>query len=423
MRSQAFLINKRALEITTYSAVAAAVVISASVSPMGNGLALLMGIGSFMGLAAVGSVLPSHLIAKAALISVVWASVYGLKSAGVPLLEIPVFLAVVGLGLAIAHRHGQTSQIVPGVRRSRVSKHWNIWRSHFKTAALVTMAFSALSVAIFWVLEGAGLDNVLPIIVTAGLATLGLKYATARCTSDQQVAGATSSTVASVRSFFWIFMAAAMFSGIGAIMLFGSHQGVVRAMDTTLRSEDPDELQTNENGITSTIDFDDLEGFTSHPWNEDCMPDDTGVRYCDPVNLVFVGQTLDEVKLSLLAEGWITSSRRGSDQYLRWGSQEYHRHDLQLHFYESLRARYHVRLWESPDKSIVVGAVHHESGVIHHTIDIAWDDAQQFVEDQLCDDQCGTSPVLSQHSPVQGETDLWRGMTNDGRVSIISVSR
>ena len=162
--------------LAAYSAIAVAVVMSATISPLGNGLALALGLGAFVGLAAVGSILPFHMIAKAAMVSAVWAAIYGVKAVGAPLLEIPVYLSIVGLGLAIAHRHGYISSFQRSNLLSRINAHWEIWRSHFKTTALLTLTFSALSASIFWVLEGAGIDNVLPIVVTIGLPILGTKY-------------------------------------------------------------------------------------------------------------------------------------------------------------------------------------------------------------------------------------------------------
>ena len=164
--------KKRVRALAAYSAIAVVVVISATISPIGNGLALALGLGAFAGLAAAGSILPFHMIARAALVSTVWASIYGLKAAGAPLLEIPVYLSIVGLGFAIAHRHGHIHGIQRSNLLSRIGAQWEIWRSHLKTTALLTLAFSALSVCVFWVLEGAGTDNVLPIVVTIGLAML-----------------------------------------------------------------------------------------------------------------------------------------------------------------------------------------------------------------------------------------------------------
>jgi len=416
MQIPGFLFKKRVREIAAYSAIAIAVVVSATISPMANGLALALGLGAFVGLAAAGSFLPRHIIAKTGLISAVWATVYGLKATGAPLLEIPVYLSLVGLGLAIAHRRGYALGFQRSDLLSRINARWEIWRSHLKTTALLTLAFSALTVCVLWVVEGAGTDNILPIFVTIGLAMLGTKYVNGHRSSKDLVAGPASCSTTSAGSIFWAFLAGIMFLGVGVLMVFGSHQGVVNAMESTLDSDGP----IGVGGLGSPLVSRALEAFTSHPSNEDCMPDETVVRYCDPVNLVFVGQTLDEVKLSLLSAGWITSTRRGSDQYLRWETQKYYRHDLQLHFYESLRARYHVRLWESPDHKFVVGAVHHEEGVFHHTIDIDWDDAQQFVEDQFCSGQCGISDVLPNQSLVQGDTGFWRGMANNGRAAVIS---
>lgn len=424
--------KKRVRALATYSAIAVVVVISAAVSPMGNGLALALGLGAFAGLAAAGSILPFHVIAKAAWVSAVWVSIYGLKAAGAPLLEIPVYLSIVALGFAITYRHGY----IPGFQRSnllsRINAHWEIWRSHLKTTALLTLAFSALSANIFWVLEGAGIDNVLPIVVTMGLAILGFKYVNGHRWPKERLARPLSSATAPASSIFWTFLAVTMLPGVVVLMHFGSHQGVVKAMESTLSLAEPirfdgpehsgqEERQTHGNGIASPIESNAFEAFTSNPWKEDCMFDETGARYCDPVNLVFARQTLEDVKLKLLSLGWITSTRRGSDQYMRWESQDYRRHDLQLHFYESLRARYHLRLWESPDQTIVVGAVHHEEGVVHHTIDIDWDLAQRFVEKQLCSGQCVMSKVLSNHLLVQGDSKFWRGMTNDGRATIITT--
>ena len=411
MKSTGFwpkLDKKRVSVLAAYSAIGLAIVVSATISPMGDKLGLALGLGALVGLSAAAFISRSHNMARAALLSSGWALIYGLKVAGTPLLEIPVYLAMGGLCLAISCRQVH----IPGLGRiifpSRVSAYWRFWRSHFKTTALLTMVFAALSVALFWLLEGAGIDNILPIVVTVGLATLGAKYANRLRRSKDWVAGRSLGTIPLYSIVWTLFMATVLFS-VGVLIHSGSHQGVVRAMNSnqgpTSHREHTDftgpEHSTSDNanyrpytdGLLSPILPRSLEAFTTNPGKEDCMLYDTGVRYCDPVNLVFLGQTLEDVKLSLLAAGWITSTRRGSDQYLRSQTDGFRQQDLQLHFYESLRARYHVRLWDVPGHMTVVGAVHHEKGVYHHTIDMDWDEAQQFVEKQLCADECGMSEV------------------------------
>ena len=433
--------KKRVLALATYSAIGLAIVISATISPIGDKLGLALGLGALVGLAAAGFLSRSHYIARAALFSTGWALIYGLKAVGAPLLEIPVYLAMGGLCLAIACRQDHIPGLRPSIFPSGVGARWHVWRSHFKTTALLTMAFAALSVSLFWLVEGAGIDNILPIAVTIGLATLGAKYASRLRQSTDRVAKRLQGTIPSAPAFlystFWAFFIATILFSLGILIHSGSHQGVVRAMnsnrDDTSHWEDTDftglehssldsvNYRTHADGLHSPILPHSFESFTTNPGKEDCLLYDTGVRYCDPVNLVFLGQTLEDVKLSLLAAGWINSTRRGSDQFLRSQTQGFRQQDLQLLFYESLRSRYHVRLWDVPGQMMVVGAVHHEEGVYHHKIDMDWDEAQRFVEKQFCGDECGTSELLSNLSFVQGDTESWRGLANDGRAALISA--
>ena len=359
--------NKRVLVLAAYSAIGLAIVVSATISPMGDRLGLALGLGALVGLSATAFISRSHNMARAALLSSGWALIYGLKVAGTPLLEIPVYLAMGGLCLAIACRQVH----IPGLRRiifpSRVSAYWRFWRSHFRTTALLTVAFAALSVALFWVVEGAGIDNILPIVVTVGLATLGAKYANRLRRSKNRVAGSSLGTIPSTTTFLysivWAFFMATVLFSVGVLIHSGSQQGVVRAMNSDRgpishwedsnftgpehSSSDSVNYRTHADGLYSPILPHPFASFTTNPGKEDCLLYDTGVRYCDPVNLVFLGQTLEDVKLSLLAAGWINSTRRGSDQFLRSQTQGFRQQDLQLLFYESLRSRYHVAKRES----------------------------------------------------------------------------
>lgn len=143
---------------------------------------------------------------------------------------------------------------------------------------------------------------------------------------------------------------------------------------------------------------------------------------CDPVNVVFPGQTWQQVRDRLRAKGWTTAGF-GSSQYLHFSTLSRLVQNVQL-FRGSWTNRYHVRLWQPPGSTVTLGNVHHERDLFH-TIDMAWDGAEAFVAGQLCGASCTTEFLESQwamQDGVDGVADgdtLWRGWGNDANASVI----
>lgn len=137
-------------------------------------------------------------------------------------------------------------------------------------------------------------------------------------------------------------------------------------------------------------------------------------RNCDPVNLVFPGQSLAGVRARLATVGWTDGA--GSVQRLRIGTL-WVPVPLQLAFSEDAAHRFHVRLWQVGDT--VVGNVHHEYGSEQHTLDLPWEASEQFVANQLCSTWCELLPVPDQLELQQGFG--WRGLANDGRATVIPI--
>jgi hypothetical protein len=108
-------------------------------------------------------------------------------------------------------------------------------------------------------------------------------------------------------------------------------------------------------------------------------------RNCDPVNLIFPDRTWEEVRDLLLSDGWSTSGF-GSGQWLHYDGVSTSRENEQLFKSDGSSTRYHIRLWEAP--GLTLAAVHHESGVLIHTIDMAWEQAEAGVGDRLCAPNC-----------------------------------
>ena len=173
-------------------------------------------------------------------------------------------------------------------------------------------------------------------------------------------------------------------------------------------------------------------GLTFHPFtmdagNDTCVPwteDGASTRNCDPVNLLFAGQSLAAVQAALEAHGWTTTSV-GTIQALHFATADLYDQDLQLAYQESWTRRYHLRLWVDPGAAGVVGAVHHEQGFFTHTIDLSWEASEAFVAGQLCPDEfvCAAGDLLVQQVSIQdgeGDAGAWRGWANDGSATVFS---
>jgi hypothetical protein len=166
---------------------------------------------------------------------------------------------------------------------------------------------------------------------------------------------------------------------------------------------------------------------TCVPWNE---PATGATRNCDPVNLLFLGMDVVTVQAALTGQGWSTTSI-GTIQQIHFADEsDLVDQDAQM-AHGGLFNRYHIRLWQTPDGTSTLAAVHHESGYFQHTIDADWEAAETFVHDQFCGISlsCSSSAGLTQQVTIQatdydgdGDTSTWRTWTNDGMVTILQVS-
>jgi hypothetical protein len=176
--------------------------------------------------------------------------------------------------------------------------------------------------------------------------------------------------------------------------------------------------------VTDTYDGVAFSPFTIAPGNADCVDERDPVlgwtKSCDPVNVLFPGQTLDVVVARLEAAGWTVSG--GGVQYLQLTDPaapvpvEIH---LGLPDGTDPTMRYHVRLWQA-DPTLTVGAVHHEHGE-PHKIDLAWDAAEAFLAVPLCGAWCGQAELPVQSS-MQTAPGMWRGWPNDGIATVIPTT-
>jgi hypothetical protein len=164
--------------------------------------------------------------------------------------------------------------------------------------------------------------------------------------------------------------------------------------------------------------------FTIAPGNMDCVQvDDDVVGWtgdCDPINVLFPGQTLQGVIARLHAAGW--SDTAGSTQWLYFGDTTLVPVAAQLAVASASDStmRYHVRLWQA-GPGLVVGAVHHEHGAPHR-IDMGWDMAESFLAQPLCSTWCRSVTFSSQWSAQNG-SPRWRGWSNDATATVIPVGR
>jgi hypothetical protein len=160
--------------------------------------------------------------------------------------------------------------------------------------------------------------------------------------------------------------------------------------------------------------------FTSDPGNGDCVaasdPASGATRFCDPINIVFPDQSLDAVLARLHAAGWSNGS--GTVQWLRSDAAKLLPVAWQLGWPDGSdpTQRYHVRLWQIAP-NLTVGNVHHEHGTPHQ-IDMAWDQAENFLATPLCSWWCRHLPLDAQLA-LQNGTDLWRGFENDATATVI----
>ena len=185
-------------------------------------------------------------------------------------------------------------------------------------------------------------------------------------------------------------------------------------------------LDTNEgDDVARRVGF---RPFTSDPDNGDCAGATTSERAshdCDPVNLVFEGMSVEIVTQALRDVGWVTIGL-GSTQWLAFdGTDGLLAQDVQLFLSDAVDARLHVRLWSAPgagSEPVVIGAVHHEQGVLAHRIDPDWEAAEQRVRAMLCSGTtlvCETGEPIARQLAIQGDDGRWRGWANDGRPTVV----
>jgi hypothetical protein len=143
------------------------------------------------------------------------------------------------------------------------------------------------------------------------------------------------------------------------------------------------------------------------------------------VNLVFPNATWEQVREALRAEDWTSGS--GSTQWLHFNDATLVPQDGQIVLQEDFSHRYHLRLWQVPgsDPPVTLGAVHHESGLFRHTIDMAWEDAEGFVAGLFCGSgsSCESTGPLTEQLGIQsldpdGDPNKWRDWANDGSATV-----
>jgi hypothetical protein len=176
--------------------------------------------------------------------------------------------------------------------------------------------------------------------------------------------------------------------------------------------------------VTDTYDGSSFSPFTIAPGNADCVDERDPVlgwtKNCDPVNVLFPGQSLDAVVARLLAAGWVVAG--GGVQYLQLTDPAQPvpvQIQLGLDDGTDPTMRYHVRLWQA-DARLVVGSVHHEHGSPHQ-IDMAWDAAEAFLAAPLCGTWCAHTELPVQSS-LQATPGLWRAWPNDGFATVIPTT-
>jgi hypothetical protein len=165
--------------------------------------------------------------------------------------------------------------------------------------------------------------------------------------------------------------------------------------------------------------------FTIGPGNADCVDANDPVlgwmKNCDPVDVLFPGQTLDAVVARLETAGWVIAT--GGVQYLQLTDPA---NPVPVQVQMAVpdtgpdpTMRYHVRLWQA-GPTLTVGAVHHEHGE-PHKIDLAWDAAESFLAAPLCASWCQRVELPIQTS-LQSTPGMWRGWPNDGLATVIPLT-
>jgi len=146
-----------------------------------------------------------------------------------------------------------------------------------------------------------------------------------------------------------------------------------------------------------------------------------GYGNCDPVNVLFVNKTWQQVQTALMQKGWGTVGF-GSTQWEHFDQQNrLFPMNAQLWVQEAGGKQYHIRLWQVPSRTstLTLGAVHHESTVgLTHVIDMGWDAAELYLANQFCGSSCQKID-LPQQLAEQGGTATWRGWANDAKATII----
>jgi hypothetical protein len=174
------------------------------------------------------------------------------------------------------------------------------------------------------------------------------------------------------------------------------------------------------------------DGVAFHPYsvdpgNTDCVawndPAIGTTRDCDPINLVFPGQSVADVVGRLHAAGWVDTG--GTTQWLYVPpalvpvQAQLEQHDGPEPANADPTERYHIRLWEAAP-GLTVGNVHHEHGSPHR-IDLAWDDAESFAAAGVCATWC-EHVHLTATDAIQGPDGGWRGFANDGDATVVPLA-
>lgn len=152
------------------------------------------------------------------------------------------------------------------------------------------------------------------------------------------------------------------------------------------------------------------------------------LREFDPINLVFPGQTLDDVAGAFERSGWV-EPRSGAVHSLRLDKDRLVEQSAQYAFYDEDDRRYHIRLWALLDPA-VLAAAHHErefvaEGRVRHHVDAGFETAEAFIVGHLV----GRGEFVrarrafldeqARRQRADGNRTGWRGWENHPRASVL----
>lgn len=129
-------------------------------------------------------------------------------------------------------------------------------------------------------------------------------------------------------------------------------------------------------------------------------------RITDPVNVIFLNTTIEDIETILYENGWMPIV--ASSQFLYIGHARVKNGSQLIHPGKNEKQRYHVRLFSY--KNLVFGAVHLEAG---HAL-ISWEEAEYFLARTFTD--------VKQHKGKAITKVAFRNTENDGHATFINLA-